>query len=190
MAEALWHIGDYSRGKSHARKGQEMAANVPNIMLEAAELLTRARERLALCGLQNGRQDRICHTRNIHFLTEYPNHGASNLMNIAFIDAATGVSETSVVQNVDAARAIFHATPFPRGLSACDTIIAMLDLREGRTAVAKAAFEALYISSRGKHAEISLLCLEKLADHAYQMNGLLTTARWDVIPRINSQGTE
>ncbi|KAJ7755510.1 hypothetical protein B0H16DRAFT_1828785, partial [Mycena metata] len=217
MADVLWHVGDYSRGKTHARKGREMATSVPNFMLEAhcfraeavccmalgqfiqaAELITRARERLALCGLQNGEQDRVCKSilGNIHFLkTEYAESRSLQveivqdtsadqtttypygLMNIAFIDVATGVPEPNVTQNVDTARAIFHSTPLPHGLTGCAAVLAMLDLREGRTAVAKSVFEALYLSSRGNQ-EVSLLCLERLADHAYQMNDLQTTARW------------
>ncbi|KAJ7767132.1 hypothetical protein B0H16DRAFT_1716772 [Mycena metata] len=215
IADALWRVGDYARGKIHARKGREMATSVPNFMLEAhcfraeavccmalgqfiqaAELITRARERLALCGLQNGGQDRVCKSipGNIHFLkTEYAESRslqvemvqdtsadqtttyAYGLMNIAFIDVATGVPEPNVVQNVDTARAIFHSTP--HGLTGCDAVLAMLDLREGRTAVVKSVSEALYLSSRGNQ-EVSLPCLEQLADHAYQMNDLQTTARW------------
>ncbi|KAJ7168584.1 hypothetical protein C8R46DRAFT_237285 [Mycena filopes] len=221
MADALWQIGAYSRGKVYARKAHEIAAALPNFVLEAhclrvegiccmalsqftqaAELCLRARERLALCGLQNGQLDLICRSTlaNIHFLkTEYAesrslqleiaqetsadkmlNH-AYALMNIAFIDTACGVPETTVVENLEPARAIFRSAPFPRGLAGCDFVLSLLHLREGRGAAAKSAFEALYLSSRGKHGEILIMCLEQLADLGHQMDDIQTTAQWAAV---------
>jgi hypothetical protein len=146
----------------------------------------KAREILGLSGLSGGIIDH-CITLDqagIHFLkSEYAQARSINnhiaeitstdlnaeayayaLLNIAEINAMTGVDEQDVHQNLDYARTLFNELKFLHGIIYCETILADLDLREGRLSSASTLFCKYLRQSWGLHGDIISYCLERLAN--------------------------
>lgn len=121
-------------------------------------------------------------SRKIHFACAKitseewnPLERAYAFVNIATIDIVVGAEEKGIRQTLDVARRLFTINAYPRGISNCDVVLADLLFREGQRDEAYAFYQRCLTVSRGKDAEIPLLCWEKLGDIAYA-NGDVTTA--------------
>ncbi|KAJ6620093.1 hypothetical protein B0H10DRAFT_1946383 [Mycena sp. CBHHK59/15] len=101
------------------------------------------------------------------------------------MDVACVVDEAQVRNNINTAHAILLLVSFPRGVTGCQVVKAMLDIREGKNITARSEFQRLLTLSLGINEEACLLCLERLGDITHQMDSL-QNARWAVIYMVSA----
>ncbi|KAF8164567.1 hypothetical protein K438DRAFT_1775333 [Mycena galopus ATCC 62051] len=154
---------------------------------EAAAQLQRARELLLICGMSGGVVDQgiTVSQAEIHlFKSEYAQCRSINsklvketspqenslahanaLLNIAHIDIMIRRGSQEVYHNLHRAREIFkNDTQARYGLSACDTVQAHIELREGKFSTAGVKLEQCLRLSWGTYNDIESFCLAQLAN--------------------------
>lgn len=149
-------------------------------------LLHRGKEFLRLCGMAGGRvhhmimndeaevhllKSEYLDARSIHL--QIAQHTAEDqdtyahaiaLLNIGQIDLEIGASEHDVHHNVEKAKVLLDNVKYSLGVQFCYAMLAVLQLREGETMVAKALFQRCLHFFWAIYAEGVLYCLEKMAD--------------------------
>ncbi|KAJ7692993.1 hypothetical protein B0H17DRAFT_1132707 [Mycena rosella] len=146
------------------------------------QLSAEGRKLLAFCGLQGSNVDLalLCSDAEVHFhKTEYtqaralysttyvdeaPVARGYDLMSIAHIDLETGADPTKIRQDLEAVKSTMESSRNPPGIMICEVFLAYVDIREGHLAKARRSLEASFAQTRGNDQEISILCLNKLAD--------------------------
>ncbi|KAJ7204161.1 hypothetical protein GGX14DRAFT_698881 [Mycena pura] len=163
---------------------------------DAAQLVRQARELMFALGLEGSTWGIRCQIfeAEIHLLkTEYPAaraiysqlmrrtaHGydkATALLNLAIIDIAMGAPATAVRASLDTIQLQF-ATTAPVEVMMCEAVNAVLALREGGVAAARASLERLFPKLRAFDMELGTFCLERLADPDHGMHDGQTTLMW------------
>jgi tetratricopeptide (TPR) repeat protein len=205
--------GNYSAALLYACEGQRVASISANLFREADALgigassmymlgdykksisfNNQARHLLGLCGLSDGRLDRILmndqaevhklkseyvEARDIHSrllqqapTDQDPYHHAHILLNIAEIDVSIGASEHNVERNIEAARKQFSIMGLFIQVIMCETILGDLYLREGNVLAAESLLKKCLKSSFNVESQITSYCLERLGD----------VTRWNILP--------
>ncbi|KAJ6556083.1 hypothetical protein B0H19DRAFT_1293007 [Mycena capillaripes] len=111
---------------------------------------------------------------------------ANSLMYMAYLDIQMEDEGTRIVNNIEAAEAIYAAYRSPR-ISLCSWVAAELKLSHGDTANARGAFVDCLSKSLGIYTDISHRCLAALSDPKHGMGDLLDTFRWAIVYLVFTQ---
>ncbi|KAJ7166836.1 hypothetical protein C8R46DRAFT_1192145 [Mycena filopes] len=103
------------------------------------------------------------------------------LLNIAHIDMIIGTRKELVQQRLETAYKICVSTHFLRGVTLCDLLLGQLDLREGNLTSARALLQDCLKSNLGKDNDVTISCLEQLADVTQWPTKFDGLSRWPVL---------
>ncbi|KAJ6627908.1 hypothetical protein B0H10DRAFT_316633 [Mycena sp. CBHHK59/15] len=189
-------LNGYILSVAHAIQSELLCRTSRGDFTHSFELSAEARKLLAFCGLEGSAVDLILidSDADIHFQkTEYtesrnlyirtfhkhpPLAQAYDRLAIVNIDIEIGADEGEIQRDLDAVHSSFVSIQNPPGITLCEVAQATLDLREGRRKQAKSTLERCFTSTRGNDQEISILCLEKLADITHGMFDVESTLFW------------
>ncbi|KAJ7488074.1 hypothetical protein FB451DRAFT_1226362 [Mycena latifolia] len=168
-------------------------------LASCVQLSAKGRELLAFCGLQGSSLDLalINSDAEVHIQkTEYaearalysrtyadqsPLGSAYDRLNIALIDVETGVEQTKVRRDLEAIKSSMESIMNPSGITLCEVGLAYLDIREGHLVKARDSLKTSFALSRGNDQEISILCLNKLADVTSKMMDVQSAFGWILV---------
>ncbi|KAF8184343.1 hypothetical protein K438DRAFT_1837907 [Mycena galopus ATCC 62051] len=104
---------------------------------------------------------------------------ASSLLNVGLIDMMIGEAKEDIYHKLRVAKEILRRESV-LDFTACDTVQAMLELRDEKFDSAKAKFQECLCVSWGRNAQVRNLCLEQLANiRAWPVN--MWEYKWPII---------
>jgi tetratricopeptide (TPR) repeat protein len=196
---ALAKANGYFYSESQAIQSELLCRTSLGDFTHSFELSADGRKLLSFCGLRGSTNylNLLDSDADVHFQkTEYtesrllyadtcPKHAPLNQaydrLAIVRIDIEIGADEHDILRDLQEVKAAFISIQNPPGITLCDVANAYLDLREGRVAQAKSDLQRCFTSTRGNDQEISLLCLEKLADLTRGMFDIDSTLGWALV---------
>ncbi|KAK7013247.1 hypothetical protein R3P38DRAFT_3363050 [Favolaschia claudopus] len=162
-------------------------------------LCAEARALLALCSLQGGildlalvNSDADVHYQKTEFaearalyLTTFPQQPpmsqAYDRLALANIDIETWEDTAKIRQDLEAIKAIFESIAHPAGITLCEVSLAWVDIRDGLLRKGMLSLQRSLKETWGNDQEISILCLNILADIAYGLNNPWDTYKWAIV---------
>ncbi|KAJ7909635.1 hypothetical protein B0H13DRAFT_2330223 [Mycena leptocephala] len=162
-------------------------------------LSAEARALLAFCGLQGSslyltliNSDAQVHLQKTEYAEarvlysktyadQAPLPRAYDRLNLAFIDAEIEPETSQVRQDLEAVKTSFESIMNPPGITLCEVLQAYVDIRDGLLSTGRLSLERSFAETRGNDQEISILCLDKLADVTCRLADTWTTFGWVLV---------
>ncbi|KAF8166937.1 hypothetical protein K438DRAFT_1856754, partial [Mycena galopus ATCC 62051] len=163
-ARLHYHLGDYQKSMAQLHRAAELLhiCGLSGSVIAHQITLSRAEIHLLKSEYTEARH-LFCQVTETTSAEDNSVAYAMSLLNVGLIDIMIGQAKEDIDHKLQVAQEIIRRES-PIDITGCDTVQAMLELRDEKFDSAKAKFQECLCLSWGTNAEVRNLCLEQLAN--------------------------